>query len=47
MAKKDREPKPIGDTHVSIELFGRGGVDPMKSHLTIALGRKDAIDKQW
>ena len=24
-----------------VELFARGGVDPMKSQLTIALGRKE------
>ena len=29
-----------------VELFGRGGIDPMKSQLSIALGRKDAINKQ-
>jgi len=29
-----------------VELFARGGVDPMKSQLTIALGRKDTINKQ-
>ena len=29
-------------SHQRIELFGRGGVDPMKSQLNIALGRKDA-----
>lgn len=29
-----------------VELFARGGVDPMKSQLTIALGRKDTVNKQ-
>ena len=29
-----------------VELFGRGGIDPMKSQLARALGRKDAINKQ-
>ena len=29
-----------------VELFGRGGIDPMKSQFSIALGREDAIKKQ-
>ena len=29
-----------------VELFGRGGIDPMKSQFSIALWRKDAINKQ-
>ena len=29
-----------------IELFERGGIDPMKSQLSIAHGRKEAINKQ-
>ena len=29
-----------------VELFARGGVDPMKSQLTITPGRKDTINKQ-
>ena len=29
-----------------VELFARGSIDPMKSQICIAPGRKDAINKQ-
>jgi len=29
-----------------VELFGRGGIDPVKSQCSIALGHEDAINKQ-
>ncbi len=29
-----------------VEFFARGSIDPMKSQISIALGRKDAINKQ-
>ena len=29
-----------------VELFARGSIDPMKSQISIVLGRKDAINKQ-
>ena len=29
-----------------VELFARGSIDPVKSQSCVALGRKDAINKQ-
>ncbi len=38
---------PLADRRYQrVELFGRGGIDPVKSQLSIALGKKDTIDKQ-
>ena len=38
---------PLADRrHQRVELFERGGIDPMKSQFSIALGRKDAINEQ-
>ena len=38
---------PLADRRdQGVELFGRRGFDPVKSQLSMALGREDAINKQ-